>query len=142
MVSRGLPEAISIIALSAKETMHCPRQFVYMNKIVIGPDTKDYMDINALMAENLNNIARAKKRKVSELTVVVSDRSRHEQLISDISGAGVRVEFISDGDVPASIDAALPEREVNALMGVGGKPEGIFSVAAIHYIRSGIQCKA
>jgi fructose-1,6-bisphosphatase II len=113
-----------------------------MDKIVTGPEAKDYIDINAPVAENLKNIARAKEKRVSQLTVVVLDRPPHEQLLSDIRSAGARVKFISDGDVPASIDAALPERKVNALMGVGGKPEGVFSVAAIHCIRSGIQCKA
>lgn len=142
LVARGLPGAISVVALSAKGTINCPRQFAYMNKIVTGPEAKDYVDINASVAENLNNIARAKKRKVSELTVVVLDRPRHEKLISDIRSAGARVKLISDGDVSASIDAALPEREVDALMGIGGTPEGVLSAAAIHCIGGGIQCKA
>jgi fructose-1,6-bisphosphatase II len=141
-VARGLPGAISVVALSAKGTINCPRQFVYMNKIVTGPEAKDDIDINASVAENLKNIARAKKRKVSELTVVVLDRPRHEQLLSDIRSAGARVKLISDGDVSASIDAALPEREVDALMGIGGTPEGVLSAAAIHSIGGGIQCKA
>jgi len=141
-VARGLPGAISVVALSDKGTINCPRQFVYMNKIVTGPEAKDVIDINAPVAENLKNIARAKKRKISELTVVVLDRPRHEQLLSDIRSAGARVKLISDGDVSASIDAALPEREVDALMGIGGTPEGVLSAAAIHCIGGGIQCKA
>ena len=142
LVARGLPGAISVVALSARGTIHCPRQFVYMDKIVTGPEAKDYIDINAPVAENLKNIARAKKRKVSELTVVVLDRPRHEQLLSDIRNAGARVKLISDGDVSASIEAALPEREVDALMGIGGTPEGVLSAAAIHCVGGGIQCKA
>jgi fructose-1,6-bisphosphatase II len=141
-VARGLPGAISVVALSVKGTIHCPREFVYMDKIVTGPEAKDYIDINAPVAENLKNIARAKKRKVSELTVVVLDRPRHEQLLSDIRSAGARVKLIPDGDVSASIDASLPEREVDVLMGVGGTPEGVLSAAAIHCIGGGIQCKA
>jgi fructose-1,6-bisphosphatase II len=142
LVARGLPGAISVVALAAKGTMHCPRQFVYMNKIVTGPEAKDYIDINAPVAENLKNIAKAKKRKISELTVVVLDRPRHEQLLSDIRSAGARVKLIPDGDVAASIEAALPEREVDVLMGIGGTPEGVLSAAAIHCIGGGIQCKA
>ncbi|MFC1925805.1 class II fructose-bisphosphatase [Chloroflexota bacterium] len=141
LTAKGLPGAISVVALSAKGTMHCPRELFYMNKIVTGPEAKDYVDINASVAENLENIARAKKRKVSELTVVVLDRPRHEQLISDIRSAGARVKLISDGDVAASIDAALPGREIDALMGIGGTPEGVLSAAAIHCIGGGIQCK-
>jgi len=141
-VARGLPGAISVVALSAKGTMNCPTQFVYMNKIVTGPEAKDYIDINVPVEENLKNIARAKKKRVSELTVVVLNRPRHEQLLSDIRRAGARVKLISDGDVAASIDAALPEREVDALMGIGGTPEGVLSAAAIHCIGGGIQGKA
>jgi fructose-1,6-bisphosphatase II len=70
------------------------------------------------------------------------DRPRHETLISDIRKAGARVKLITDGDVAASIDAALPEREVDVLMGIGGTPEGVISAAAIHCIGGGIQCKA
>jgi fructose-1,6-bisphosphatase II len=142
LVARGLPGAISVVALAAKGTMHCPLQFVYMNKIVTGPEAKDRIDINAPVAENLKNIAKAKQRKISELTVVVLDRPRHEQLLLDIRSAGARVKLISDGDVAASIDAALPEREVDALMGIGGTTEGVLSAAAIHCIGGGIQCKA
>jgi len=90
----------------------------------------------------LKNIAKGKQRKISELTVVVLDRPRHEQLLSDIRSAGARVKLISDGDVAASIDAALPERQVDALMGIGGTPEGVISAAAIHCIGGDIQCKA
>jgi fructose-1,6-bisphosphatase II len=141
-VARGLPGAISVVALSARGTMHCPRHFVYMNKIVTGPEAKDCIDIDAPVSENLKNIAAAKKKNVSEITVVVLDRPRHEQLLDDIRSAGARVKLISDGDVSASIEAALPDREVDVLMGIGGTPEGVLSAAAIHCIGGGIQCKA
>lgn len=142
LVARGLPGAISTLALSAQGTIHCPREFVYMDKIVTGAEAKDRIDINAPVAENLKNIAKAKNRKVSEITVVVLDRPRHENLLEEIRSAGARVKLISDGDVAASIDAAMPERGVDALMGVGGTPEGVLSAAAIHCIGGGIQCKA
>jgi len=142
LVARGLPGAISTVALCTRGTMHCPREFVYMNKIVTGIEAKNSIDINAPVSENLKNIARAKKRKLSELTVVVLDRPRHEQLIEEIRTAGARVKLISDGDVAASIEAALPNREVDALMGIGGTPEGVLSAAAIQCIGGGIQCKA
>ena len=141
LVAKGLPGAISVVALSARGTMNCPRQFVYMNKIVTGPEAKDFVDIDAPVAENLKNIAKAKKRKVPELTVVVLDRPRHEQLLSEIRSASARVKLISDGDVAASIQAALPETGVDVLMGIGGTPEAVLSAAAIHCIGGGIQCK-
>lgn len=142
LVAKGLPGAISAVALSASGTMNCPRQLVYVNKIVTGSEAKDVVDIDASVADNLKNIAKAKKRKVSELTVVVLDRPRHEQLLSEIRSAGARIKLISDGDVAASIQAALPETGVDVLMGIGGTPEGVLSAAAIRCIGGGIQCKA
>lgn len=142
LTARGLPGAISVVALSARGTMHCPRHFVYMNKIVTGAQAKGCIDINASVADNLKNVSGAKKKKMSELTVVVLDRPRHQELIDDIRSAGARVKLISDGDVSASIDAALPDREVDVLMGVGGTPEGVLSAAAIKCIGGEIQCKA
>jgi fructose-1,6-bisphosphatase II len=142
LVAKGLPGAISAVALSARGTMNCPRQLVYVNKIVTGPEAKDVVSIDASVADNLKNIAKVKKRKVSELTVVVLDRPRHEQLLSEIRSAGARIKLISDGDVAASIQAALPETGVDVLMGIGGTPEGVLSAAAIRCIGGGIQCKA
>jgi fructose-1,6-bisphosphatase II len=142
LVAGGLPGAISTVALSAKGTIHCPRQFVYMNKIVTGPEAKDCIDITAPVVVNLRNIAKAKKRNISELVVVVLDRPRHQHLIEDIRSAGAKVKLITDGDVAPSLEAVLPGREVDVLMGIGGTAEGVLSAAAIHCIGGGIQCMA
>jgi fructose-1,6-bisphosphatase II len=119
LTAKGLPGAISAVALSARGTMNCPREVVYVNKIVAGPEARDVVNIDASVAENLNNIAKAKKRKVAELTVVVLDRPRHDQLISEIRSAGARIKLISDGDVAAGIQAALPETGIDCLMVIG-----------------------
>ena len=142
LVANGLPGAISAVALSAQGTMNCPRQFVYMNKIVTGPEAGDVIDINAPTEKNLKNIARAKKRNVSDLTVVVLDRPRHEQLLSEIRNVGARVKLIPAGDLAAGIEVALPETGVDVLMGVGGTPEGVLTAAALQCIGGVIQCKA
>ena len=142
LVANGLPEAISAVALSARGTINCPRQFVYMDKIATGPEAGDVIDINAPVEENLKNIARAKKRNVSDLTVVVLDRPRHEQLLSEIRSAGARVKLIPAGDLAAGIQAALPETGVDVLLGIGGTPEGVLTAAAIQCIGGIIQCKA
>ena len=142
LVARGLPGAISAVALTERGEMHCPRDFYYMDKIVTGPEAKDYIDINAPVPMNLKAIAAAKQRKVSELTIVVLDRPRHAKLIQQIRDAGARVRLITDGDVAASIEATLPFRELDALMGIGGTPEAVLSAAAIHCIGGVIQCKA
>ena len=141
LTSKGLPGAISVVALSARGTMHCPRHFVYMNKIVTSEEGKDCIDINATVAVNLKNVAKAKKKKISEITVVVLDRPRHEKLLNDIRKAGARVKLISDGDISAAIEAALPDTDVDVLMGIGGTTEGVLSAAAIRCIGGAIQCK-
>jgi len=142
LTARGLPGAISAIAVSARGTMSFPRQLVYMNKIVTGREARDCVDIDAPVADNLARIAAAKKRRVSELTVVVLDRPRHDKLLAEIRAAGARVKLISDGDVSGAIQAALPETGVDVLMGIGGTPEGVLSAAAIRCIGGVIQCKA
>ena len=119
LLSKGLPGAIAVIALSERGTMNCPREVVYMNKIAVGKEAKDVIDINASVGTNLKNIAKAKGRKISELTVIVLDRPRHEQLIDDIRSAGARIKLISDGDIAAGIHAAMWESEVDILMGIG-----------------------
>jgi len=141
LTARGLAGAISVVALSARGTMHCPRNLVYMNKIATGTEARDAIDIEAPVAENIRRVAAAKNKKVAEITVVVLDRPRHEQLLADIRRAGARVKLISDGDVSASIEAALPDTDVDLLMGVGGTPEGVLSAAAILCIGGCIQCK-
>jgi len=141
LVSKGLPGAISAIVLSARGTMDFPSQFVYMNKIVTGEDARDCINIEKPVADNLRSIAKAKKRDISEITVVVLDRPRHEQLLSEIREAGARIKLITDGDISAAIQAALPDTGVDVLMGVGGTPEGVISAAAIKCIGGEIQCK-
>ncbi len=142
LLSKGLPGAIAVIALSERGTMNCPREVVYMNKIAVGKEAKDVIDINASVGTNLKNIAKAKGRKMSELTVIVLDRPRHDQLIDDIRSAGARIKLISDGDIAAGIHAAMWESEVDVLLGIGGTPEGVITAAAIRCIGGAIQCKA
>jgi fructose-1,6-bisphosphatase II len=141
LCSKGLPGAISAIAVSARGTMNAPREVVYMDKIAVGREAKDAIDINASVAQNLANIAKAKGRKVQDLTVVVLDRPRHDQLLSEIRAAGARVRLISDGDVAAAIHAAMPASAIDILMGVGGTPEAVLAAAAIRCIGGAIQTK-
>jgi len=142
LTSKGLPGAISAIALSGRGTMHCPQEFFYVDKLVVGYEARDVVHIDAPVAENLQNVARALKRSVGDITVVVLDRPRHEQLLSEIREAGARVRLISDGDIEASIHAALPETGVDVMMGVGGTPEAVISAAAMECLGGFIQCKA
>ncbi len=142
LLSKGLPGAIAALALSARGTMTVPREVYYMDKIAVGPEAKGVIDINASVEQNLGQVAKAMDRKVEELTVVVLDRPRHQDLLVEIREAGARVKLITDGDVAAGIQAALPESGVDVLMGIGGTPEGVLTAAAIRCIGGEIQCKA
>ena len=142
LTSKGLPGAISVVALSARGTMHCPRNLVYMNKIVTSAEAKDVIDIDAPATENIRRVAAAKNKRISEITVIVLDRPRHEKLLNDIRGIGARVKLITDGDISAAIEAALPDTDADLLMGIGGTTEGVLSAAAIRCIGGAIQCRA
>ncbi|UCD08479.1 MAG: class II fructose-bisphosphatase [Dehalococcoidales bacterium] len=141
LVSKGLPGAISAIVIAPRDTINFPSQFVYMDKIVTGEDAKDCVNIEEPVATNLMNIAKAKQRNISEITVVVLDRPRHEKLISEISESGARIKLITDGDISAAIHAAMPDTGVDVLMGIGGTPEGVISAAAVKCIGGVIQGK-
>ena len=140
LLSKGLPGAIAAVALSARKTMNCPRELAYMNKIAVGRAARDVIDINAPVGANLQNIARALGRAVREITVVVLDRPRHDQLLKDVRAAGARVKLISDGDVAAGIQATMADSGVDVLMGIGGTPEAVLTAAAIRCIGGAIQC--
>ncbi|MCH8199414.1 MAG: class II fructose-bisphosphatase [Chloroflexi bacterium] len=141
LLSKGLPGAIAVIAMSARGTMHVPGAVFYMDKIAVGPDAKDAIDITAPVKDNLAAVAKALGRTMAEVTVVVLDRPRHAQLLKDIREAGARVKLITDGDVAAGIQAALPGSEVDVLMGIGGTTEGVLTAAAFRCVGGAIQCK-
>ena len=142
LLSKGLAGAIAVIALSERGTMNCPSEVVYMNKIAVGKEARDAIDIDASVETNLKNIAKAKGKTVRELTVIVLDRPRHGQLLDDIRSAGARIKLISDGDVVAGLQAAMLGSGVDVLMGIGGTPEGVITAAALRCIGGAIQCKA
>ena len=141
LLSKGLPGAIAVMALSGRGTMNVPIEVFYMDKIAVGPGAVGVVDINAPVAENLKAVAKALGKSVPEVTVVILDRPRHAQLIDDVRAAGGRVKLISDGDVAAGIQTALPESEIDVLMGVGGTPEGVIAAAALRCTGGEIQCK-
>jgi fructose-1,6-bisphosphatase II len=141
LLSKGLPGAIAVIAMSARGTMHVAREVFYMNKIAVGPAAAGVIDIDAPVQHNLEAIAKALGKRVSEIVVVVLDRPRHADLLADIRAAGARVKMISDGDVAAGIQAALPDSGVDVLMGIGGTPEGVITAAALRCTGGTILCK-
>ena len=141
LTALGQPNAIAVIAVAERGTMFYPGAAVYMEKIAVGPQGIDVIDINASPTENVNAVAKAKGIRPRELSVVVLERERHEQLIGELRDAGAKVHLIRDGDVAPAIAAAQGGTGVDMLYGIGGTPEGVISAAALKCVGGGIQGK-
>jgi fructose-1,6-bisphosphatase II len=131
LTANGMPNAISVIAVSARGSMYDPSAVYYMSKLVTGPEAADVVDLDAPAAANIAAVARAKRCSPSDVTVVMLDRPRHADLISEIRQAGARIKLLTDGDVAGSIMAAREGTGVDLLLGIGGTPEGIISACAV-----------
>jgi len=137
----GQPNAIAVMAVAERGTMFFPGAAFYMEKIAVGPEGIDVVDINATPTENVQAVAKAKGISVRDLSVVVLERDRHEDLIGELQQAGAMVNLIRDGDVAPSIAAARGGTGVDMLYGIGGTPEGVISAAALKCVGGGIQAK-
>jgi fructose-1,6-bisphosphatase II len=131
LTANGMPNAISVLAVSARGSMYDPSAVYYMAKLVTGPEAATAVDIDAPPAANIAAVARAKNCSASDVTVVILDRPRHADLIRDVRAAGARIQLLTDGDVAGAIMAAREGTGVDLLLGVGGTPEGIIAACAI-----------
>jgi fructose-1,6-bisphosphatase class II len=137
LCATGAANAIAVLAAStAGGLLHAPD--LYMEKLVVGPSSKDHVSLDAPVHENLKAIARCLGRRVKDLVVTVLDRPRHEQLIADIRSSGARIRLIGDGDLSAGITAAVVGSGVHAVMGTGGAPEGVLTAAAMRCLNGEI----
>jgi fructose-1,6-bisphosphatase II len=141
LMSKGMPNALAVLAVAERGAMFDPSAVFYMEKLAVGPDCADVIDIDAGVLENLRRIARVKKSGISDVTVCILDRSRHEALVRQVRQAGARIRFISDGDIAGAISAAREQSDVDVLMGVGGTPEGIVAACAMKCMGGAIQAK-
>lgn len=139
LTAKGMPNAVSVMAVAQRGSMYDPSAVFYMEKIAVGPQAKDAIDIAASTGDNVRNVATALDKDVEDLTVVVLDRPRHDQLVKEIREAGARIRFISDGDVAGAIMAARPTSGIDMLMGIGGTPEGIIAACAMKCMGGAIQ---
>lgn len=139
LTANGMNGAISVIALAPRGSMYDPSAVFYMNKIVTGPEAAHVIDINASTKTNIQAVAKAKGMSVSDITVVVLNRPRHDVLLKEIRDAGARIRLIQDGDVAAAIETARPETGIDLLMGIGGTPEGVITSAAMICLGGSIQ---
>jgi len=130
-LAHGLSNAIATVALAPSGTMFNPGPFFYMMKIAVGPVARDVIDINAPVTDNLMKVAKAKGERVEDLTVVVLDRPRHMGLIEEIRQSGARIRLIPDGDVAGALMSAMPETNIDILLGIGGTPEGVLAAAGM-----------
>jgi len=126
----GTPNALAVLAASERGgLLHAPD--LYMEKLIVGPSSREVVDLDAPVRFNLRAIAQSLGRRVEDLVVIVLDRPRHEKLIADIRETGARIRLIGDGDLSAGITAAVIGSGVHAVMGIGGAPEGVLTAAAM-----------
>jgi fructose-1,6-bisphosphatase II len=131
LTSLGRNNAISVIAIAERGTMFDPGPCVYMDKIAVGPEAANVVDLDAPIKANLEAVAKALGEDVDDITAVVLDRPRHEDIIRQCREAGARIKLIQDGDVAAAITVATPNSGTDILFGIGGTPEGVIAAAAL-----------
>ena len=141
LMSKGMPNAISVLAVAERGAMFDPSAVFYMDKIAVGPDAADVIDITAPIGENIARVAKLRNATASDITVCILDRPRHRQLIADVRSAGARIRLITDGDVAGAISTCRPNSGTDILAGIGGTPEGIIAAAAIRCMGGAIQAK-
>jgi fructose-1,6-bisphosphatase II len=131
LTSLGRPNALAVIALAERGTMFNPGPCVYMEKIAVGPDARDAVDMTAPILDNLKGVARALGKDVDDVTVVCLDRDRHTDIIREVRESGARIRLIPDGDVAGAISVAWPDSGADILLGIGGTPEGVIAACAL-----------
>ena len=142
LLALGMPGAISVVALASRGTMYgTPPGVYYMEKIAVGRQARGVIDIRKSVAENIAAVTKALGREEGNLTVMVLDRPRHEQLVKEVRATGARVRFITDGDVAGAIAAADENTSVDMLMGSGGAPEAVVAACALKALGGDMQCR-
>ncbi|ADY57555.1 fructose-1,6-bisphosphatase, class II [Syntrophobotulus glycolicus DSM 8271] len=138
LVAKGLPGAIAVMAITERYgLLHAPD--MYMDKIAVGPQAAGCINLDAPVEENLNNVAKALKKQLRDLTVVILDRPRHYELISRVRASGCRIRLISDGDVAPAVACGIEGSGIDLMMGIGGGPEGVLAAAALRCIGGEMQ---
>ncbi len=141
LMSKGMPNALAVLAVAERGAMFDPSAVFYMEKLAVGPEGADAIDITVPLAENIRRVAAAKDIDVGDVTVCILDRPRHDEVVKEIRSTGARIHFISDGDVAGAISAARPNTGVDLLYGIGGTPEGIITAAALKCMGGAIQAR-
>jgi fructose-1,6-bisphosphatase II len=141
LLAEGMPGAIAVVAIAERHSLYNWSGLAYMDKLAVGEAARDAIDINASVAENINNVAKALNKHAEDVTVVVLDRPRHTDLIRQIRETGARIKLILHGDVSAGVMTAIANPPADMLMGIGGAPEAVITACAMKCIGGAIQCK-
>ncbi len=141
LTALGLSGAISVVALSERGTMFNPKNIFYMNKLVVGPEGAEVIDINLPPAENIVRVAKARNKALDDITVVVLDRPRNEEIMGQIREVGARIKLIPDGDIAGALLTCKDQGGADLLMGIGGSPEAVITACAIKCLGGNMQCK-
>lgn len=141
LVANGMPNAIATISAAPRGTLFDPGPVFYMEKIAVGQEARDVIDIEAPVRNNLRKIARAKGMDVRDLTVVILDRPRHRELIQKVRDCGARIRLIPAGDVAGALMAAWPDSRIDVLLGIGGTPEAVLAACGLQAMRGAMQGK-
>ncbi len=138
LCATGSANSISVMAIAEHGNfLHAPD--TYMDKIAVGPEGKGIIDISLSPAENLKRLAQAKKCHIEDLTAIILDRPRHEEVINQVRKAGARIKLITDGDVSAAISTCFKDAGTDILFGIGGAPEGVLAAAALRCVGGDMQ---
>jgi fructose-1,6-bisphosphatase II len=141
LLAKGMPNALAMIAIAERGAMFNPKDVFYMDKIVVGSEAVDAIDIEAPVETNIQGVAAALHKSTEDVTACILDRPRHDELVWRVRSTGARIKFISDGDVAGAIMAATPNTGVDITIGVGGTPEGVLAACALRALGGAIQAK-
>jgi fructose-1,6-bisphosphatase II len=141
LLSKGMPNAVSVVALAKRGSMLGWKGIAYMEKIAVGPLGKGHISLDLSVEENLRALASAKKVDVDDLTVVILERDRHNEIISRVRAAGARVKLITDGDIAGGIMPAMEDTGIDMLIGIGGSPEAVTTACALKCLGGELQCR-
>jgi len=141
LLAMGMPNSIATVAIAERGALFESPYVMYMEKIAVGPEAAEVIDIRDSIEDNLKRVAKAKDRTVADLTVVILDRPRHADIVAQVRGAGARLRMIPDGDVAGAISTALPDTGADMLIGVGGAPEAVVAACAMRCLGGAMQCR-
>jgi len=140
-VAKNLPNALSVLAVARRgNLLHAPD--IYMEKIAIGPNLpKNIIDLDFSVKKNIELLCEAKNVNPNKLTACMLKRPRHDAITKTLNGMGVKIDFISDGDVSGVISVADPKTSIDIYIGIGGGPEGVLAAAALNCLGCQMQTR-